>query len=528
MNNHPEKNRQLEQHEGTISPDFNIEILNLGLDEIKEEAAELAKPETQTVLDIFEKLLSQLEPVNFQEAAFPEAKEIREKLAGLPDDSPEAKELISELKRLRVTDKIKHIVTIDQVTKAAEANNWGLCKNLAFVYLYNGSYWVNLEPDLLKNFLGRAAEKIGYGSTAKHFLDRKSLYEQFLTANFMPTPERPKDAVQINLKNGTFEVTPKGQTLRPHSPNDFLTYVLPFGYDPEATCPIFQKFLDRVLPEKEKQVLLAEFFAYVFLRHGTLKAEKVLILLGNGANGKSVVFEIANALFGEENVCSYSLKSLTDASGYYRANLQNKLLNYASEIDKGINPDILKKLASGEPCEVNVKYQTPFEIKDYATLFFNANEMPKDIEHTDAFHRRLVIISFDVTIPEEEQDKRLPAKIIENELPGVLNWALERLNGLLERESFSIPESVKRTMDEYRKESNSVFQFLDEAGYSASAVEKILVTDVYTEYRTYCTEGGFQPMNRTNFKKQLSYRKFQLLEAGGRKLYAYMKKNFLA
>jgi putative DNA primase/helicase len=524
MNEHPDLLSQKEQHEVTTLPAFDLASLNLGLEEIKQEAAELAEPENKTVQAIFNQLLEQLEPVDFQEAAFPGSAEIKKRLSSLEPDSKEAEVLKAELNKKKVTEKIKHIVTVDQVTKAAERNKWGLCKNLAFVYLYNGAYWVNLEPDLLKKFLGDAAEKIGYGITASHYSDKRNLFEQFLSYNFLPTPERPKDVVQINLKNGTFEITPQGRTLKPHSPKDFLTYVLPFGYDQEAACLKFEKFLNRVLPDQERQQLLAEFFAYVFLRTSTLKLEKVLILQGTGANGKSVVFEISRALFGEENVCSYSLKSLCDDSGQYRARLQNKLLNYASEIDKGINPDIVKKLASGEPCEARLLYHEPFLITDYAKLFFNANELPKDVEHTEAFFRRLSIIGFDVTIPEAEQDKELSRKIIESELPGILNWVLKGLDRLLQNKNFSECEAVKKKIDSYRKDSNSVLLFMEEAGYSASKTESLPVPDIYREYKAFCMEGGFNPMNKTNFKKQLSNMGILFQEKGGRTLFAYLQK----
>jgi len=526
MTNHPDLLSQKEHHEGTTLTTFDLGKLNLSIEEIREEAGKETELENKTVQAIFKQLLEQLSQVNFQEEAFPVAKDIRKKLKGLPDGSEEAEELQAELKRLKVTEKIKHIVTIEQVTKAAEKNKWGLCKNLAFVYLYNGTFWANLEPDLLKKFLGDAAEKIGYGIVAMHFLDRRSLYEQFLSANFLPTPERPKDVVQINLKNGTFEVTPKGRKLRSHSPKDFLTYVLPFGYDQEAVCPMFEKFLNRVLPDQERQQLLAEFFAYVFLRTSTLKLEKVLILQGTGANGKSVVFEISRALFGEENVCSYSLKSLCDDKGQYRAGLQNKLLNYASEIDKGINPDIVKKLASGEPCEARFLYQEPFLITDYAKLFFNANELPKDVEHTEAFFRRLSIIGFDVTIPEKDQDPELPRKITESELPGVLNWVLKGLDRLLKNKKFSECEAVKKKLDSYKRDSNSVLLFMEEAGYSISKADSLPVPEVYKEYKAFCTEGSFHPMNRNNFKKHLVNMGVQFQNKGGRILFAYLQKDF--
>jgi putative DNA primase/helicase len=78
-----------------------------------------------------------------------------------------------------------------------------------------------------------------------------------------------------------------------------------------------------------------------------------------------------------------------------------------------------------------------FILKQYAKLIFNCNELPKDVEHTNAYFRRFLIIPFDVTIPPHEQDKNLHTKIIENELSGVFNWVLEGLNRLLEQKRFS-------------------------------------------------------------------------------------------
>lgn len=101
--------------------------------------------------------------------------------------------------------------------------------------------------------------------------------------------------------------------------------------------------------------MLAEFIAYSLT---SLKLEKVLLLLGSGANGKSVIFEIVQALLGEDNVSNSSLLQLREP--HYRAMLANKLLNYASEISTRLDADIFKKLASGEPCEARLPYEKPF------------------------------------------------------------------------------------------------------------------------------------------------------------------------
>lgn len=104
-------------------------------------------------------------------------------------------------------------------------------------------------------------------------------------------------------------------------------------------------------------------------------------------------------MLGIENVSSYSLQSITNDNGYFRAKLANKLVNYASEINGKLESSIFKQMVSGEPVESRLPYGQPFMLKEYAKFIFNCNELPKDVEHTTAYFRRFLIIPFDVTIP---------------------------------------------------------------------------------------------------------------------------------
>lgn len=123
----------------------------------------------------------------------------------------------------------------------------------------------------------------------------------WLTIAHLPKPEFAKDSVYINLKNGTFEITPHHTKLRPFNPQDFITYQLGFDYNPEAKMPLFEAYLNKVLPDKSSQKVLAEYLGYVFIRPSYLKLEKTLLLHGSGANGKSVFYEIVRKLLGEQN-----------------------------------------------------------------------------------------------------------------------------------------------------------------------------------------------------------------------------------
>jgi putative DNA primase/helicase len=228
-----------------------------------------------------------------------------------------------------------------------------------------------------------------------------------------------------------------------------------------------------------------------------------LILYGTGANGKSVFFEVVNALLGTQNISSYSLQSLTNENGYFRAKIANTLVNYASEINGKLESSIFKQLVSGEPVEARLPYGQPFILKQYAKLIFNCNELPKDVEHTNAYFRRFLIIPFDVTIPPDKQDKNLHTKIIESELSGVFNWVLDGLQRLLKQKSFSNCDAAKNAVDQYRIESDSVQMFLRENEYSVSNQHETPLKEVYNEYKSFCIENGFRACSNQTFADRL-------------------------
>jgi len=433
--------------------------------------------------EVLTELILQLQPLDFEALANP-----------------------NNAEDFKLNNKHYLVLSIEHILDVAKNNNWGLCKNNDFIYLYNGSFWTELDKETFQKFLGEAAEKLGVSKfNAKYHRFREELFKQFLTTAYLPTPKTEKNKVLINLQNGTFEISPDSTMLRAFASSDFITYQLPFEYNPEAIAPRFEAYLNKVLPDKERQNLLAEFLGYVFIRHGSnsLKEEKALVLYGTGSNGKSVLFEVVNALIGGDNVSSYSLQELTNENGYYRAKIANKLVNYASEINGKLEASIFKQLVSGEPVTARLPYGHPFTLYDYAKLIFNCNELPKDVEHTNAYFRRFIIIPFDVTIPQHEQDKELHSKIIDCELSGVFNWVLQGLDRLLSQKGFSECDAAKRAVEQYRIESDSVQMFLLEFEYSPSINGETPLKELFAEYRSYCADNGFKSCSNKTFSDRI-------------------------
>lgn len=403
------------------------------------------------------------------------------------------------------------IETVDEVLRKANESNWTMSMKFGKIFAFNGAYWKTVDKQMIENFLGKAAEILGIDKyEAKFYSFKSELFKQLMSSAFFVKPVISNDDVLINLLNGTFVINPTSTGLKKFEPGDFLRYQLEFEYDQTATCPKFMKFLDEVLPDKEMQAILSEYVSYTFIKHRVLKLEKCLILYGKGANGKSVFFDVINALLGTENVSSFSLQSITNDSGYHRASLGTKLVNYCSELSSHMDSAYFKQLVSGEPIEARLPYGSPFILDDYAKFIFNANELPRDVEQNEAFFRRFIIIKFDVTIPEEQRDPELAQKIIYDELPGIFNWVLSGLDRLLQQKRFTHSEAVDKEIRDYRINSDSVNLFLQDQMYEHSLNEEVSLHYFYVKYNQHSIESGYKPVSKRLFADRLRNLKYQI------------------
>jgi putative DNA primase/helicase len=447
---------------------------NITFDSINDEISLLMKGMIQPHKEIFEEFVEGVESVDFR-----------------------------ELLELKANEKIQQkqlvVLVIEELIRVMNQKDFGLCSRDGFIYLFNGAFWKPIDKEEFRSFLGQVAEKLGVDEIeAKHYQFRDHLLKQFLASATLPKIAE-NNAVLINLQNGTIEISDT-ISKREFKKDDFLTYQLSFSFNLGANCPQFEKFLDEVLPDKASQDIIAEFIGYCFTRK--LKLEKCLFLYGTGANGKSVLFEIVLALLGRENISSFSIDNLSEE--HNRALITNKLLNYSSELDSRriFDSDNFKKMVSGEPIQCRLKYGNSFEAERYAKLAFNCNELPRDVEHTEAFFRRFLIVPFNVMIEEIRQDKELAQKIIKEELAGIFNWVLQGLRRLLEQKRFTQSEIVNKALQEFREQADSVKSFLIEENYVESE-DFTIAKSLYSDYKFFCQENGYRTLGRNNFHKRL-------------------------
>ncbi|WP_024786791.1 MULTISPECIES: phage/plasmid primase, P4 family [unclassified Lebetimonas] len=461
----------------------NLENVNAA-DEVMEHKSKEDKISKEKK-ELISSLLANVEKINIIDYA-------KEKLGYIPSYNKDGEPLPLKQKHLKVA-------LIEYFNDIANSNNWKITKDKSeTIYLFNGAYWIPFYKDDIVYLLREFIIKTGIPLIeAKDELFKEKLYKQFLS-EIEPFYKKSNNLSVINLLNGTLDL--ENMQLKKFDYKDFLTYQLPFAYDEKAVNELWLQFLDEVLPDKETQRTLQEVIGSIFVKG--IKLEYATFLYGSGANGKSVVMEVIAGVLGRENVSFYSLDDLMQE--HYRALIKDKLLNFGSENNtKKLQSDTFKKLASGEPIGARQKYGKPFTMENYARLIFAVNQMKlKEIEYTDGFFRRFLIIPFKRTIPREKRDKKLHLKILQNPA-GVLNWIIDGAKRVLINEDVFISNECKEARKQFIKDIDSVLQFLDENNYKKSDYFRKYIKDFYNEYKEWSFESGIRPVGKREFSKRL-------------------------
>lgn len=310
------------------------------------------------------------------------------------------------------------------------------------------------------------------------------------------------DASQwIALRNGIIDVSEllaTGRTVpQPHTPDWLTLTCLPFDYQPEATCPTWLRFLSEVMQaDPDRIALLQQWCGYNLVHDVSL--HRFALLVGDGANGKSVFLKVLEALLGADNVSHVPLEMF--AGRFQLAPSIGKLANIAGEVGELARPDeaTFKSFVAGDPIQIDRKHLPPIQVTPTARVTIAGNSRPRWMDRSEGIWRRMLLIPFRVTIPDDRQDRHLADRIIGGELAGVLNWSLAGLCDLRGAGGFALPDVCKDELADYRQESNPARAFLQDE-CSAEPGAEIRAGDLYKAYAGWCRERGYRPLHENHF-----------------------------
>jgi len=261
----------------------------------------------------------------------------------------------------------------------------------------------------------------------------------------------------IPFQNGVYDL--KLRSFRDLKKEDYFTWKLHWGHNPDARAETLEALIDSFLPEPNS---LYELMAYCLWRG--YPYQKIFFLFGRGSNGKTLFASILESLLGLENVSHVSLKEL-QTSRFVGSQLYRKLANICGELEyeELKNTRLLKQLCGEDTIEADRKFLSPIKFKNYAKLIFLTNELPRSLDTTDAFYRRLFLIEFPKVFKEDPALLVAVRELPQEEWEGLLFKTLEHLRKLMEKNFiFTKDRGVQETKEIYLRLSSPLQQFIEE------------------------------------------------------------------
>ena len=323
----------------------------------------------------------------------------------------------------------------------------------------------------------------------------------------------------INFKNEVLNIDTM-ETME-HSPNFGFKHTLPFDYDPKAECPDFKKMLENITcGDKSKQIVLMEYLGYA-LSNDEAKADKILVLTGEGQNGKSRFLNIWKQLGGSG---TRALGVGEIMQPFYLQLLDGALFNIMEEVpsfQKKEFWELMKHLTTGGSITVARKFKDPYDFENRAKLIMTCNKLPQGADQNHGYFRRLLIVDFNAKFSDAggNLDRNIDARVISNEMPGVANIAIKMYHRLkANKYEFSKSEAVSASLQRYKEALDSVHRWGDEylelgettrEGTHMDAVAEtsrgcaVIVQELRKDYAQWCLDNGEKPVNTKEFMRRL-------------------------
>ena len=301
----------------------------------------------------------------------------------------------------------------------------------------------------------------------------------------------PIETDRIHVANGTLSLDGTFALSKV-----FCRNRLPVVYDPNARPPNrWLSFLDDLL-DAEDIPTLQEYMGYCLIP--TTKAQKMLMLIGRGGEGKSRIGVVMRSLLGE-NAVNGSINKV-ETNRFARADLEHALVMIDDDMKTEGLPqtNYIKSLITAElPMDLERKCQQSYQAELYVRfLGFGNGSLKALYDRSDGFFRRQIILTTKPRNSNRVDDPNLSEKLIA-ERDGIFLWCLEGLRRLIANDyRFSISSKAKENIDSAVSDGNNLVDFMASEGYiRLKADGEISTKDLYAAYKLWCEDNSFHPLS---------------------------------
>jgi putative DNA primase/helicase len=307
----------------------------------------------------------------------------------------------------------------------------------------------------------------------------------------------------MNFRNGMlrWQHDPDPQLVE-HHPEFMSTVRLPIDWDPEATCPTFDAFLESAVPEDDRdrawQVL-----GYLLMSGNPL--QRMFMLTGTGGNGKGVYLNVLRALLGDENTAAEPLHDLSE-NRFSTAELHGKLANICGDIDATFiqNTGRIKELCGDDRMKGERKNERQFYFKFWGKAIFSANAVPGSSDSSKGWTRRWEVVPFPYA--PTKPDPTISHRIVSRELPGIAVKAVHALRMLMEVGEFSRGESAEIAHAEFAEKANRVLRWINDPDSNVEAEQGTwnkgtILLSAFRQWEAYDQGNGHKDIGSQRFNE---------------------------
>jgi putative DNA primase/helicase len=309
-----------------------------------------------------------------------------------------------------------------------------------------------------------------------------------------------RDPYIIAVENGVLNLNT--YELLDFDPKYFLFSKLPLYYNKEKNCPNTKQFIKEIVENENDVDIIQEMIGHCLIRD--YRIEKMFMFEGKGRNGKGKLLSLIKTFLGFNNTSNVPLQDLSDDQ-YAVGELFNKHANIGGDLDNKAlaTTGKIKGLTGRDVLTVAVKYKNRLSFQNFAQLIFACNELPMVYDESDGFWDRWILINFNKKFVSQEDfkkalvkdddiqnlrimnTKKIDSLITEDELSGLLNWAIEGLKRLITNDAYSHSKSTEGTKKQWMIKSNSIYYFCDE--FIQYDPEEYITKDKFREkYTLFC------------------------------------------
>jgi putative DNA primase/helicase len=295
----------------------------------------------------------------------------------------------------------------------------------------------------------------------------------------------------INCRNGMLNW--KTLELVKHDSKYFSTYQLNTSWNSNALCPTINRWMASTFDPDIVKLLWQVIGVTI---HPGMGFQKIVVLLGDGLNGKGTFLRLCQSFLPDSAFCSID-PNLLGTNRFASADLFGKTANICGDIERlTLNSTAeIKKITGGDTIRGERKNEHAFYFLSEATLLYSGNKMPESRDTSPGWYRRWVIIPINRRI-EGVPDPTINQQLAK-ELEGALVQAVMGLREAMEQGDYDEPEICKEALHAYKYSNNTSAFFINEKLDLADSHKTPLSrTDLYDDYLLFCKERDLEPGKR--------------------------------